>query len=139
MTKPKPKSEHLPAGRPTAVTPDVIRKIEEVAALDGSVEEMAYYAGVHKQTIYTYFKNNPTFLDHVNDLRQRPILKARQTVVRSLENPDHAFKYLERKRKQEFSPRIEQDITTGGEPLENGHDIKELSQKFDEFFKKENS
>jgi hypothetical protein len=45
-------------------------------------------------------------------LREKPVLIARQTVVKSLkDNPEMALKYLERKRKKEFSTRTETDIT----------------------------
>ena len=102
-------------GRKTVMTPDVIRKIEEVAALDGSVEEMAYYAGIHPDTIYAHLKINKEFSDKITALKNKPVLKARNTVIQSLDNPDHAFKYLEKKRKKEFGNAL--DLTTGGEKL----------------------
>lgn len=95
------------AGRPTKRTEEVIRKIEEVAALDGSVEEMAYYAGVHVDTVYGWLQADKAFSERIKALRERPVLKARQTVVKSLDDPDNAFKYLERKKKAEFSTRSE--------------------------------
>lgn len=91
-------------GRPTKMTPDVVRKIEQVAALDGSVEEMAYYAGIHKDTIYAWLKNDKEFSDRIQQLRERPVLKARQTINAALTNPDHAFRYMERKKPKEFMP-----------------------------------
>lgn len=91
-------------GRPTELTDEVIHKIEEVAALDGSVEEMAFYANVHRGTVYRWLKENKEFSDRIEALRQDPILKARQTVIKSLDDPNQAFKYLERKRPAEFSP-----------------------------------
>lgn len=101
----KPKS---PAGRKSVFTAEVIRKIEEVAALDGSVEEMAFYAGIHRDTIYKKFKSDPAFFDRIEGLRLRPVLKARQTVVKTLEHSyGNAMDYLSRKRKVEFSPRTE--------------------------------
>lgn len=105
------------AGRPTKMTEEVIRKIEEVAALDGSVKEMAHYAGVHHDTIYAYMAENKEFSDRIASLRERPVLKARQTIVKSLDNPQHAQWYLQRKRKTEFAERKE---LTGadGEPLQ---------------------
>lgn len=108
--------EKLKRGRPSVLTDEAIRKIEEVAALDGSVAEMAYYAGIHPDTIYAHMKSNQDFSDRINALRERPVLKARQTIVKSLENPHDAQWYLERKRKKEFSQRSE---VTGadGEPL----------------------
>lgn len=91
-------------GRPSVFTEDVCRKIEEVAALDGSVEEMAFYAGIHRTSIYNYFKENPEFFDKIQTLRERPVLLARQTIIKSLSDPNHAFRYVERKRPKEWAP-----------------------------------
>jgi hypothetical protein len=55
------KKEKVKKGRPIAITPQVIAKIQEVAALDGSVEEMASYAGVGVRTLYDYLKDNEGF------------------------------------------------------------------------------
>lgn len=96
------------AGRPTVMTDEVIRKIEEVAALDGSVEEMAYYAGIHRDTIYLHLKTDPEFSDRINALRERPVLKARQTAIAKMnESYSNAMDYLSRKKKLEFSTRQE--------------------------------
>lgn len=103
-------------GRPTVMTEEVIRKIEEVAALDGSVAEMALYAGVHVDTIYSYMAQNKEFSDRIQALSERPVLKARQTIVKSLETPQGAQWYLSRKKKDEFAERVEQ-TGKNGEPL----------------------
>ncbi len=104
LAKPKPETR----GRPTKRTPEVIKKIEEVAALDGSVEEMAYYAGIHRETLYQWLKEDKVFSDRIMELRERPILKARQTVVAKVsENYSNAMDYLARKKKLEFSTRSE--------------------------------
>lgn len=100
------------AGRKTLKTAEVIRKIEEVAALDGSVEEMAYYAGIHRDTLYGWLQTDKKFSDNIEALRQRPILKARQTVVKALDTPHSAHWYLERKKKKEFSEKVEIENTT---------------------------
>lgn len=94
-------------GRPTKMTDDVIRKIEEVAALDGTVEEMAFYANVHKDTIYSWLKEDKEFSDRIASLKQKPFLKARQTIEKSLSIPQYAFEYMKRKKKDEFSERSE--------------------------------
>lgn len=92
-------------GRKTVFTPEVCKKIEEVAALDGSISEMAYYADVSRQSIYNYFKENPDFLDRIEKLREKPVLLARQTIIKSLTQPHNAFKYVERKRAKEWAPQ----------------------------------
>lgn len=116
MTAKKQKRELKKAGRPTVMTDEVIRKIEEVAALDGSVAEMALYAGIHPDTIYAHMAQNKDFSDRIASLRERPVLAARQRVVKGVqESYANAIDYLARKRKNEFSHRT--DITSGGEPI----------------------
>ena len=101
--------------RPTKKTPEIIAKIEEVAALDGSVEEMAYYAGIHRETLYVWMKEDKKLSDRIQELRERPILKARQSIVKSLDDANHAFRYLEKKKRKEFGNNL--DITSDGEKL----------------------
>lgn len=100
------------AGRPTKKTEEVIRKIEEVAALDGSVEEMAFYAGVHVDSVYTWLKEDKEFSDRIKALRMRPILKARQTAVKKIEESyQNAMDYLKRKKKLEFGDSATVEVT----------------------------
>jgi hypothetical protein len=101
--------------KPIKMTESVVKKLEEVFALDGSVEEACYYANISRQSYYNWIKSFPDMLERFDSLRQRPFLKARQTVVKSLDNPEMALKYLERKKKDEFSTR--QDITSNNEVI----------------------
>ena len=93
--------------RPTVVTPEVLLKLEQAFAIDCTVEEACSYADISQSTFFLYQQNNPEFSERIAELRQRPVLKARQTVVTALSDPSHAFKYLERKRKKEFGANIE--------------------------------
>ena len=98
----------------TKLTEDLKSKILEVAALDGSVREMAYYCDVSHQTIYNWLEADKTLFDKVERLRERPILAARQRVVKGVaESYSNAVDYLKRKKKNEFSERTElkADIT----------------------------
>lgn len=103
-------------GRPTIMTPETIRKLEEVFAIGGTDKEACFYADISHQTLYDYQSLHPEFVERKEALKEKPILKARQTIVRSLDNAQYAAWYLERKRKKEFAQRIEQ---TGedGKPL----------------------
>jgi len=95
------------------LTDDMRSKIEEVAALDGSVEEMAYYCDVSRQTIYNWLEEDKALFGKVERLRERPVLKARQTISKALDQPQHAQWYLSRKKKLEFSERVEQTGANG--------------------------
>lgn len=102
-------------GRPTKLDDDVRRKIEEAAALDASVEEIAFYAGVHRATLHRWIQEDEELRDRIQELRERPILKARQTIANSLDDPNHAKWYLERKRRKEYGANV--DLTTDGKEL----------------------
>jgi len=109
-------------GRPTKMSKETIAKLEEVFALGGSDSEACFYANISKQTLYNYQEKNPEFVDRKEALKEKPILKARQTVVKALDDPKDAQWFLERKRKEEFSLRQE---VTGAE----GKELKLLSEK----------
>lgn len=101
-------------GRPTKMTDEVVMKLEQAFAIDASVEEACSYADISRNTFYEWLKRNPEYQDRIDELRERPILKARQTIVKSLDNPQHAQWYLTRKKKKEFAERIEQTGAEGG-------------------------
>ncbi len=98
---------------------EVIQKLEEVFALGGTDLEACLWADISKAALYNYQKTNPHFVDRKEKLKERPILKARQTVIKALQDPQHAQWFLERKKKDEFSSRSEvtgkegKDLFTG--------------------------
>ena len=107
MARPtKHEQRYKNVGRPTVMTDITLKKLEDAAALDASVEEMCFYADITPKTYYNYCDNNPEFLQRIQALRQKPILKARQAVVGGLESsPTFSFQYLKAKRPTEFAER----------------------------------
>lgn len=97
-------TENNPEGKQISpkFTESTIRKLEEAFAIDASVKEACYYADISTDTYYRWIKEYPELSYKLERLREKPVLKARQTVVKSLDQPDYAFKYLEKKRKDEF-------------------------------------
>jgi len=122
--------KHL-TGRPSQLTPIMIAKLEEVHALDASVEEICFYCDVSRQTYYNWKEKNPALFDRLEALRQRPILKARRTLVNSLDAEDSAFRYISRKRKDEFS---EKQIIAG----EGGFAVKQTDERLETLLKNAN-
>lgn len=106
------------------LTPFNIEKMASAYSIGATDAEVAVYLDVTIRTITNWRKKNPTLFLHLDGLKNRPILKARQEVVAGLEgNPEFALKYLERKKKDEFSLRTE--ITAkGGADLVNRYDIR---------------
>ncbi len=103
-------------GRPTKMTEAVVLKLEQAFAIDASVEEACSYADISRNTFYVWLKEHPEYQDRIDELRQRPVLKARQTIVKSLDTPQGAQWYLERKKKIEFAHRNEH-TGADGQPL----------------------
>ena len=110
MTKHKPKPGTKKVGRPELIAGNVVTKLEQAFAIDATISEACSYAGVSRKVFYEYMKRHPEFGDRIADLREKPVLKARMTVVNSLEQPEHAKWYLERKRKKEFTAKSEIDL-----------------------------
>jgi len=81
---------------------DIVAKLKIVWGLGGSDAEACYYADISKFSLSRYLDTHPDIEELRNKLKEKPILKARETVVKNLGNPDIAFKYLERKKKDEF-------------------------------------
>ena len=100
-------------GRPTTFTNEVVQKLEEAFAMDCSVEEACLYADIARQTYYNHVDGKAElgakkreYFDRFEELRQRPFLKARQTIFKGLDDPATAKWYLERKKKKEFAGLI---------------------------------
>ena len=99
------------------MTPETINKLEEIFALGGSDLEACFFAGISRQTLYNYQHDHPEFVERKEELKEQPILKARRSVLKGIdEDPELALKFLERRKKAEFSLRTE---VTGedGKPL----------------------
>lgn len=96
------------AWRPSKKTDITIQKLEYAFSIDCTVEEACYYADISTSTYHNYVTESPKLLDRFNALRNKPVLTAREEVVKGMKNnPELALKYLERKRKAEFSLRKE--------------------------------
>ena len=100
-----------PIGRPPIIVGDVLNKLEEVFAIGGSDKEACFYADISHQTLYDYQHTHPEFVERKEALKNKPILKARQEVVKGLkDDPEFSLKYLERKLKDEFSVKTESKV-----------------------------
>lgn len=104
------------AGRPTVVTPDILRKLEEAFAMGCTDLEACFFADIGKTTLYKYQNENPLFTERKEELKQSPVFEARKSVINGLkDDPKLALAYLERKKKDEFSLRQEVAVKTTDE------------------------
>jgi len=124
------KKKH-PGGRPTKMTEAVVEKLQQAFAFGCTDLEACLFADISKDCLYNYQKKYPKFVERKQLLKENPVLQARKSVVNDLEhNPDLALKYLERKKKDEFSLRHEhsheivslEEIVKRLEGVEDGSD-----------------
>lgn len=117
--------QHDKYGRKTVVTPSVVVKLEQAFAMGCTDLEACFYAGIGKSSLYRYEDNNPEFRERKDELKSKPILLARQTVMKGIvgheikdENgnvvkvilapdPKLALDYLKNKQHREFKAGIE--------------------------------
>ncbi len=98
-------------GRPTIMTPTVVKKLEDAFKLGCSDLEACFAANISKQTLYNYQEKYPEFIDRKASLKENPTFIARKSVVQGLQNDPHlALKYLERKKKKEFGLKTDVDL-----------------------------
>lgn len=109
--------------RPTVMTPETIDKLRQAFLIGATKEEASGYAGISKVTLYSYIEKHPEFVNEIEKWQNEPILKAKTTVVKNLDDTKNAQWYLERKAKAEFAPRQEH---TGAD----GNAIQAIIDKF---------
>ena len=98
-------------GRPTVITPEVLAKLEQAFAIDCSVQEALSYASIKQDAYYDYLKKHPEFSERILELRERPVLAARQRAVKGItESYSNAMDYLKRKKKDEFGDEQKYDV-----------------------------
>lgn len=116
MTKKKDPKELVGAGRPTIMTPELVNKLETAFSMGCTDLEACLFANISKQTLYNYQDKNPEFVDRKAMLKEKLILKARSVIAESLNKKDEntAKWYLERKAKNEFSTKVENETTING-------------------------
>ncbi len=94
-------------GRPTVMTQEVIGKLDEAFAMGCTDKEACLYAGIHPSSLYDYQNEHPEFSERKETLKESPFLLARRTIYKSLNTVAAAQWFMERKRKDEFSQRVE--------------------------------
>lgn len=91
-------------GRPTKRTPEVEAKLEQAFALGSTVVGACFYAGISKSTYFQWAEADPDFAERMKSLKEKPVLKALQTIANDLDNPLTA-KWLLERRHEDFKPK----------------------------------
>ena len=107
----KPIKEKKERGRPTIFNEATLQKLEQGFKIGLTDEECCAYAEIAMSSLYNYQNANPDFLDKKNKWKKNPVAKAKHTIYKNLDDPKTAQWYLERKCKEEFSIKVEQEVT----------------------------
>ena len=91
-------------GRPTVMTPEVIRKLEDAFSWGCTDLEACCNANIGKTSLYEYCDRNPGFAERKEVLKNQPVMKARRVVLAALEDDDinTAHKVIDRKEGQKI-------------------------------------
>jgi len=100
----------------TKLNENTVRKLEEAFSVGSDVSAACYYADISRECFYRWIKEGKMSKEKYDRLREKPVLKAYQTIYKELDKADTAKWYLERKRKDEFSSRQEHS-GRDGEPI----------------------
>lgn len=81
----------------------IVERIKEAFTLDCTVDEVLYYAGISKATLYAIFKRDPVLLNECKRLKWQLIFEARKRYAQEVrKHPEYARGYLETKLPEEF-------------------------------------
>lgn len=112
----KPITESNPdgAGKPGwwETTPEKMDKLEYAFSIGCTDQEAALYADISMTQLYYYQRTHPDFAIRKEALKQKPFLKARETIFNNLDGIGTATWFMERKKKDEFAPKHEIETST---------------------------
>lgn len=106
---------------------EVVGKLERAWACGCPDTEACLFANISRSTLHdTIFTTDPKLKERRDELKDQPAMNARINIVESIEEKDleNSKWYLERKKKKEFSSRVEKV-----EKDEKIEDLDELIEK----------
>lgn len=100
----------------------LITNIEPYLKEGCSLHEACLHGIVPYTTVIDYYNNDEELRKKIDRLQNEPILRARESLNKGvLDNPELALRYLERKKKDEFSLKIDttqQQLGADGKPID---------------------
>jgi hypothetical protein len=102
-------SNDFSKGRPTVITDEVVRKLEDAFREGFSVNTACELSGISRSTYYEHLNSNEAFSDKMVVARQWVNEKAKQVIIKAIDKDDikAAQWWLERKARDEFGANID--------------------------------
>lgn len=114
-----------------------VERLMDTWKMDASETECLFYSGISDDQYKYFLKMHPHFSAVKVLIREGPNLKARKTIYNSLDNPETAKWYLERKKKNEFGTSgavTAVQLNIGGDVISDAK-VKKLVDEFEEKLK----
>ena len=92
------------SGRPTKRTLEIEGKLEYAFSIGSSIVSACFYAGIAEATFHRWAEADQEFRERMRALKEKPILKALETINENLGDPKTAQWYLEKKH-PDFKPK----------------------------------
>lgn len=86
----------------TKMNIQTLDKLREAFLFGATDKEACLFAGICRDTLYDYQKKNKEFSDQKEEWKSNPLLKAKKTIFDNLDKHTVAMWYLERKARNEF-------------------------------------
>lgn len=84
-------------GRPSVISNEVLRKLEEAFGNGATDAEACGLAGISRSTLYLYCTQNQEFSDRKENLKSMPTYHAKVSILKAIKaDPKVAMDYLER-------------------------------------------
>ena len=99
------------------MTEAAVAKLTNAFSVGANDAEACRFAGISQDTFYRHLKDDAEFCVSMEAIKDRPVLKAKSVVIKSI-NDGHlptAQWFLERKCKKEFATHQDIDVTSKGE------------------------
>jgi len=94
---------HKKYGIPAVISKHILSGFKMAYSVDSTDREVCGLVGISEKTLYNYQKKNHDFLHQKQVWKNEVILKAREQLVKAIENDGRlALRYLEKKLPQEF-------------------------------------
>lgn len=124
-------------GRPTVMDEMTVNKLEEAFSYGASDEQACFYAGISKQTLYSYQDKYPEFVDRKFALKENTKYQAKLNVSKKVQAGDVSTSqwYLER-RDDDFKPKSKTETEVSGVlKIEDDPKVNEVREKYEQELK----
>ena len=112
------------AGRPTVMTDDVLRKLDECFLSDLSDKQACYIVDINPESLYAYQREHTKYTERKATLKEMVKAKAKMVIAKTINRNDitTAKWYAEHKMSTEFSTK--QELEHSGEVVTTESDVK---------------